>query len=128
MGYRSSVQCVIYPLDRDAVNSTPEDYFFLKTLMNTLFKNITDMFEENIKWYDDNKVLMFDIPDVKWYESFPDVKAFGEMLKWFQDTAYNTKYSYEFVRIGEELDDNEIINSDNSEYMLRVSREITVSF
>jgi hypothetical protein len=128
MGYRSDVTCIIYPVDRDTadVNIVEENYSLLKTMMNTAFKNVNDMFSENIVWHDREKVLVFKMNDTKWYDSFPDVQAFNSMLDFFKSED-NMRFCFEFVRVGEELEDNEEVYSDGAEYILGITREITIN-
>jgi hypothetical protein len=45
----------------------------------------------------------FKCEDVKWYESYPDVAVFTQMLPLIEEL----EYCYEFVRVGEESDDIE---------------------
>ena len=128
MGYRSDVTCVIYPVDRDTadVNIVEENYSLLKTMMNTAFKNVNDMFSENIEWHDIHKILVFKMNDAKWYDSFPDVKAFNSMLDFFKSED-NMRFCFEFIRVGEELEDNEEVYSDGAEFILGITREITIN-
>jgi hypothetical protein len=68
---------------------------------------------------------------VKWYDSYEDVKAF---------TAFKTKYhalldeqedgkkwKFEFVRVGEDIEDVEC-EQDDSSYVLSVSRSIECDY
>ena len=122
MGYRSDVTAVFYV-------SKVEHFPVLKLWLDENFP--IKEFDENIRWFD--KGMVFECPDVKWYGSFPDVKAFEFAADKFielcnaeviEDTP---TFNYEFVRIGEELDDVEVIREGiDSHYILEVSRNITV--
>jgi len=120
MGYRSQVAAVIYGDVRD----NDEKYDLLKVLMNTTFKDVYTEFEGNAEWHDGKRVLEFKMEDVKWYESYPDVKRFMNML---DDIGDIEGFNYEFVRIGEESEDIET-KSEGSypEYILSVTRSIQV--
>ena len=127
MGYRSSLMVLIYP-DVDTEAELDGKYAQLKLLMGTTFKHVIDEhFAENIKWLDADRVLKFDIPDVKWYPSYADVQMFEAMLntlKGYDDDDIKG-YCTEFVRIGEESDDTvEEHTGDNNHYYLQVRREI----
>lgn len=109
MGYRSNVMALIYP-DVAAVHDTPGVgeskvlYEQLKTIMATTFKAVSDEFgDPYMVWLDREYVLRFDIPDVKWYPSYPDVQMFTQMVSAFQDDIPG--YCTEFVRVGEEAED-----------------------
>lgn len=130
MGYRSAVVALIYP---DVQNKEDEQaaYDRLKTLMNTTFKQIMDEdFGEDAEWIDDRRVLKFKIDDVKWYESYPGVRRFHDMLNMLGGDSVVDEtpiggYCTEFMRVGE--DDNDIesdTNGHNNHYYLSVSREI----
>lgn len=119
MGYRSQVAVVIYGDSRDA-----EKYALLKTLMNTTFKEAYTEFDGNAEWHDDKHVLEFKLDEVKWYDSYPDVKLFMGMLDGIGDIE---GFNYEFMRIGEDDDDVERqTGGENCLYLLSVSRAIEV--
>lgn len=124
MGYRSSVTVAIYPDDRDQ-----EKYATLKVLMGTTFKDAIAPFDEGCNWYDNKGVLVIEIGDVKWYDSFPDVQAFHQMLEDLTKGADGgiEGYNYEMIRLGE--DDNDIDHSIGGEYtegLLYVNREVVL--
>ncbi len=129
MGYRSDVMALIYP---DACSSEEEQrakYEQLKVLMNTTFKSVSDEFgDPYMEWVDDKCVLQFNIPDVKWYPSYPDVRMFAQMMDLFtgtEDEGQISGYCTEFIRIGEDSDDaDEVHTGDNNQYYLSVRRSI----
>jgi hypothetical protein len=129
MGYRSNLMVLIYP-DVDKVEAESPKYEQLKLLMGTTFKHIVEEFgDPYMTWMDSDRVLKFDINDVKWYPSYPDVQMFEKMLAAFKGSGDDdediTGYCTEFVRIGEESDDvEEVHTGHNNHYYLQVRREI----
>lgn len=123
MGYRSNLMVLIYP-DVQTVDGEQPLYDQLKVLMGTTFKAVSDEFADPyMTWQDKDYVLKFDIPDVKWYPDYPDVKAFEAMLSSLDGDIEG--YCTEFVRVGEESDDvEERYTGDNRQYYLHVRREI----
>lgn len=128
MGYRSDLVVLIYP---DAGNKLEEQALYdqLKVLMATTFKatidgtSIVDGFASCMKWLDADHVLKFDILDVKWYPSYPDVQRFEAMLSTFDGEI--SGYCTEFVRIGEESGDvEERRTGENNQYYLNVRQSV----
>ena len=129
MGYRSNLMVLIYP-DVDKVEAESPKYEQLKLLMGTTFKEVIDLhFYEDMTWMDSDHVLKFELNDVKWYPSYPDVQMFEAMLAAFKGSGDDDEdikgYCTEFVRIGEESDDvEEVHTGHNNHYYLSVRREI----
>jgi hypothetical protein len=130
MGYRSDVVAVIYP-DATSDEDAALKYEQLKVLMQTTFKDVMeDGFGGDMEWVDDKQVLKFDIQNVKWYDSYPDVRRFMAMLHDLYCDANEGDdviggYCTEFVRIGEDYDDVEReTHGHNQCYYLSVSRGI----
>ena len=128
MGYRSNLMVLVYP---DACSSEEEQeakYDQLKVLMGAAFKNVVEEFEGYMTWMDSDCVLKFELEDVKWYPSYPDVRMFEDMLRAFKgydDTEDIKGYCTEFVRIGEDSNDvEEVHTGDNNHYYLQVRRTI----
>lgn len=123
MGYRSNLLVLIYP-DAEKMEDMQPLYDQLKVLMATTFKDVSDYWQDPYtKWRDEDHVLMFDMPDVKWYPSYPEVQQFEAMFNAFRSDLKG--YCTEFVRIGEESDDTEELHSgDNCQYYLQVRRTI----
>lgn len=121
MGYRSNVTAVIYGAQRNA-----DKYEALRVLMNTTFEEVYDAWSGCAEWNTRNKVLIFTIEDVKWYDSFSDIRAFKAMLETLAD---DLKYNYELVRFGEDDDD---IDADRDgsdvEHILSVCRTVDINF
>jgi hypothetical protein len=126
MGYRSDVTVAIYPDDRKQ-----EGYDALKVLMGTTFKDAAAPFEADMEWHDDGCELVYNIVDIKWYESDPEVKAFLHMLNVLANEVKEggiEGYNYEMVRLGEESDDIEFSNGGEFiEYFMSVSRVVDMN-
>jgi hypothetical protein len=131
MGYRSDVMVVIYPDACVDDGQERERYEQLKVLMRTTFKELwEDDFGGNAEWIDDSHVLKFDIQNVSWYKSYPDVRRFEDMLSTLNGDPNDADdviggYCTEFMRVGE--DDNDIerdVCGDSPQYYLRVNCEI----
>jgi len=125
MGYRSDVSVVIYP---DECNQ--EKYDMLKVLMGTTFKDTVALFDANMEWRDEGCALIFNIVDVKWYDSYPDVQAFLRMLSMLENDTDGgiAGYNYEMVRLGEDTDDIEF--TEGGEYtanVICVSRVVDIN-
>lgn len=122
MGYRSDVTVAIYPDERNQ-----EKYDTLKVLMGTTFKDVS--FDDCMNWHDNKCALVYNIIDMKWYDSYPEVQAFLRMLA---SLAGETEdgiggYNYEMVRLGEDADDTEQSQGgDYIEYCLSVNRDVSV--
>ncbi len=145
MGYRSDVVAVFYTTS----NPTNKEAHKRNEAKLKLFM------EENFpaewkkpEWAENNEGLTmlendtgtiyeFQISGVKWYESYPEVKAFDEFWDKFvaladgegededeDDDQEPPEWACEFVRLGENDDDAETKSSDNAEYVLQVSRTI----
>jgi hypothetical protein len=127
MGYRSDLMVLIYP---DVENAEDESvkYEQLKVLMATTFKDVVGEFVNPcMTWMDADRVLKFDISDVKWYPSYPYVRMFEDMLTAFKgyDDEGIKGYCTEFIRIGEDSNDvEEVHTGDNNHYYLQVRRTI----
>lgn len=114
MGYRSEVMALVYTYNQ------PLKYEALKTLMNTAFKEIFDEWGNDFEWVDGANVLRFEVDDVKWYDSYGAVRRFHAFLEGVERLGYST----EFVRIGEDNDDVEMMSSRDSCGYLNVARRI----
>jgi len=132
MGYRSNLVALIYP-DTETREIDDERYAQLKVLMATTFKATidgtegVDGFASCMTGHDDERVLKFQLADVKWYPSYPDVMLFSRMLGMFEEGHEDVIKGYctEFIRIGEESDDvDEEHTGENNQYYLHVRREI----
>ena len=123
MGYRSDVMAVFYTYE-------PNEFPAIKLFID---ENIPEWFrgdEYMSKFEKANLIgIKFDISEVKWYESYSDVRGFEYALKKFDKLAdENTRWNYEFIRLGEEVEDVETKNSYNSDNLIYVSRSIECDF
>ena len=128
MGYRSDVAYTIRFANEEAYH-----LFILEAKANPATAgcfppNNTGTWEECI-CDEGRKRIDFHVRDVKWYESYPDVQGFEQAMRKFESLADDgDKWLWEFVRLGENLDDVEERNSYNSEPLLYVSRSIECDF
>ena len=117
MGYRSDIAVLVYPTDR-------EKYPMLKTLMNTTFKDIDSYWDGCIHWEDTPGVLRFEISDIKWYESYPEVQRFEKFLSEVEELGFE----FECIRIGEEDGDVERKCSEQSQGHLGTATEFVFNY
>jgi hypothetical protein len=122
MGYRSDVAAAFYV-------SKEEHFPMVKLWLDENFP--IKEFEENIRWFD--RGMVFECSDVKWYDSYPDVKAFDTAADKFVELCNaevsegTPTFNYEFVRIGENYEDVDVIREGIAcEYLLEVSRGVIV--
>jgi hypothetical protein len=125
MGYRSVVEAVFYTRNE-------EEYPLLKLYVEENFPKFWQ--EEDIdclKPIKANNVwgCHFIADNVKWYESYPEIREFNEfVVKFNQLLTENERarptWAYEFVRLGEETEDIEEERSENADFILSVCREI----
>jgi hypothetical protein len=97
-----------------------DNYHTLVTLMNTTFKEVVGFWDGCVTFDEDHHVVDFAIDDVKWYESYPDVAAFMNLLNEVEDLGYE----YEFIRVGEDNNDIEMKETNNHNGYLNVSTHI----
>jgi hypothetical protein len=122
MGYRSDVVGAFYV-------SKEEHFPTLKLWLDENFP--VGEFEENVRWF--NRGMVLECENVKWYESYPDVQSYEKAADKFVELC-NVKvnedtptFNYEFVRIGEDYDDVEVVREGIAcEYLLEVSRGVIV--
>ena len=117
MGYRSDIAVLVYPNDR-------EKYPLLKTLMATTFKEIDNEWGADIHWEDTPGVLRFEISDIKWYESYPEVQRFEAFLHDVEDLGFE----FEFMRNGEDMGDVVRNESEHSAGYLNISTEFVFNY
>ena len=122
MGYRSDVHALFYTTKK-------EDLPVLKLYMDENFpKDLNDLEEIS-----SNRIYGYEMvyEDVKWYESYDDVKAFNafkaKYLALLDEQEDGKKWKFEFVRIGEDIEDVELEQHD-SECVLGVSRSIECDY
>ena len=132
MGYRSDVHAVFY-------TTRKEELPLLKLYVE---ENFPDELRCHLGAIDSNRIYGYEMicEDVKWYESYPDVKAFNafkdKYLALLDEPHAQTpdgrldgkKWRYEFVQLGEETEDIECERSARAEHVLSVSRRIEADY
>jgi hypothetical protein len=123
MGYRSDVHALFYTTKK-------EDLPLLKLYMEENFPKY-EMFE--LTYIQGKNLWGYEVKyeSVKWYDDYEDVKAFTAFKTKYQalieEQETGKKWKFEFVRIGEELEDVEQ-EQHNSSYVLSVSRSIEADY
>ena len=125
MGYRSDVTAVFYV-------SKVEQFPLLKLWLTENFP--MDTFHDNIRWFD--RGMVFEESNTKWYDDYDEVKAFNkavetyeELVREFDDSEVEGQptFCYEFVRIGEGIDDIEAIELGYlNEGLIGINRSISI--
>jgi len=118
MGYRSDVAAVFYVTDKQKL---PE----IKLWLTENFP--VEEFDSCVRWFTNG--MVFECDDVKWYDTYPDVEAFNTAVEKFVDMfckGDKEKFegAYEFIRIGEEYEDVEVIREGDYDYLLEFNRSI----
>jgi hypothetical protein len=114
MGYRSDVAYVIK-------FKSFEDRDNFVTLM--LAKNeapTTQAIEETVHDHKDDPIITFKQSDVKWYDSYPDVKAHHTLMA---DAVELYEAIYRFIALGEDGAEDYQTDDDNGELYDYVSTE-----
>lgn len=117
MGYRSQVRCLIYGSEENLQAHIIGQVILYSALAISEFKeNLTRYV---IKGADDTEVHVLDLKgdSWKWYESYPDVKAWTEFMRSSPDMGLE----YEFIRVGEEVGDVETETSSDPAYYIGIS-------
>lgn len=124
MGYRSDVVAVFYTQD-------PNEFPSIKLFID---ENIPEFFrgEEYMSTFEgdhDLRGIKFVMSDVKWYPSYPDVRDFENAIDKFEKLSDGgDKWLWEFVRLGEELEDVEDRGCSEDHNLIYVSRKIELNF
>lgn len=125
MGYRSDVMCIMYAADAFGHTDKGGMAFVKAWLKNRLANDEHEMLER-FDFQDD--MVVFEAQGWKWYESYSDIQRLDKLFADFRmlcDESDNT-YHIEFIRIGENIDDIEIRESNHCRGWLRVSRSIYI--
>ena len=128
MGYRSDVVFVMYAMDK-------KDYPALQVWFSQFEHEIAKLgiagnFKDSyMPATTENKPIMFEVENIKWYDSFPEVKFINWLDTHFKN-AFQTGdtqdlYNYEFIRIGEDTTDIEEDCGNHGFNLIGVSRSIT---
>ena len=109
MGYRSEVILAIgpevMPQFMVTMAKSPEARKMCFAEADTMIKDYCDI----------EGAFLFRWDHIKWYDSFEEVEAIQDFIQWCEDEQIevdgkqvNADEYYRFVRIGEEMDDNEV--------------------
>ena len=126
MGYRSDVAYTIrFVSDHDEKNKQS----FYTFLAEAKSKAATAHCFTEVEVDEVRLRINFAADDVKWYDSFPDVRCHEALLdladEWDKDDSNNADIGYSFVRVGEEINDVETRMNDAASYeWLTVHRAI----
>ena len=120
MGYRSDVALAMYKTDYDKLiefsKQRMDDDNDCVSLYDFITKYVDDIIPKK-----DNKIVILCWEWVKWYEEYYHIATLNEYLE-------DNDIDYTFVRIGEELDDNEEIRAkdDDLAWIVNIQRFIDV--
>jgi len=122
MGYRSDVGAVFYvttPYDLETKKSLPEAKAKAKALLDLWWQGHMQDCPEGMKakFSPVPDGYKFCAEDVKWYDSYPDVMWFTNLMQCFNEELVDNEeldggsglhraFACEFARIGEDLEDN----------------------
>jgi hypothetical protein len=123
MGYRSDVAYLIKFKDADKWN-----VFMLEAKAKEETRMCFD--DADLKVDHENQRIMFHVEGVKWYDSYEDVQCHQKLLELCVD--YNNRFendavcSYEFYRIGENMEDIQEDTCGYPDYEIRLVRHMEV--
>ena len=100
MGYRSDV---IFACVADAVPVLLAEAGKSAALQELLFVHAD---EQLLGDYDSEGSYLFRWNHIKWYDGYPSIQAFNEMIEKIEEKL--DQEAYRWVCIGEELNDNEV--------------------
>ena len=104
MGYRSDVAIAVAMVSKEDMDELMSVY-----ALNMYVQKENLLSEWEIGKYEGAWVAMYTAEDVKWYDTYDDIKGFealGDLAKKFWEER-SIPYAYRFVRIGEENSDIE---------------------
>ena len=135
MGYRSCVALMLY--------GTPDKVDMVEAMLvqklnpeydRALFERVKQMRDEEVehgKSKATQRTILWTFDDIKWYSELDSYK--DDMFRWVDDIneavpdqERNFKLAVEFVRIGEEHEDNEVAYSIYADNALDISRTIEI--
>lgn len=127
MGYRSCVALLLY--------GTPDKVDMVEAMLvqrldpeydRALFERVKQMRDE-----EGERTILWTFDDIKWYSELDSYK--DDMFRWVDDIneavpeqERNFKLAVEFVRVGEEYEDNEAAYSIYADNALCISRKIEI--
>ena len=118
MGYRSDVGWACDPAVAEVIGAVLE---LNPKENNPDLHSLIDDGRDKHRGFERLDRLFFE--DVKWYEGYHDVDMFNRLMEHLE--AHGLEDLYGFVRIGEEMDDNEIRGT-AYEYDLYINRSIDI--
>jgi hypothetical protein len=122
MGYRSDIAAVFYAAD-------VKDFAAIKLWLDENFPKSLRDYAGVVQWF--NKGMSFESSGIKWYDSYPDVIAFDKAAEEFIDLFCTGREdvpigAYEFVRIGEDYEDMDVVREGEHEYVLEINRSVSI--
>ena len=127
MGYRSCVALMLY--------GTPEKVDMVEAMLvqklnpeydRALFERVKQMRDEK-----GERTILWTFDDIKWYSELDSYK--DDLFRWVDDInealpdhERDYKLAVEFVRIGEDYEDNEVAYSIYADNALDISRKIEI--
>lgn len=143
MGYRSCVTAIFYFTHYPPVAHTGEGFAEkAKALLDLWYADLkeTTLFKE--QWGDEcfsavERGYVFEIEDVKWYDTYKDICDYNAMVEKFCNDFIDNEqldggsglhhmFCYEFVRIGEEVEDIQQEFRGEVDYRLSINRSVYV--
>jgi len=119
MGYRSDGKIVFYALKQ-------KDHAAIKLWVDENFPKDDFAYEERRS--DGRTLMVFSFDGWKWYESYPEIQAANEAMEafcvLFDSDDVKVQGAMEFIRLGEEVEDIEMRQSNHADYLLRVNRSV----
>lgn len=127
MGYRSCVALMLY--------GTPDKVDMVEAMLvqrldpeydRALFERVKQMRDEK-----GERTILWTFDDIKWYSELDSYK--DDLFRWVDDInealpdhERDYKLAVEFVRVGEEYEDNEVAYSNYADNALCISRKIEI--
>lgn len=127
MGYRSCVALMLY--------GTPDKVDMVEAMLvqklnpeydRALFERVKQMRDE-----EGERTILWTFDDIKWYSELDSYK--DDLFRWVDDIneaepdhERDYKLAVEFVRVGEEYEDNEVAYSNYADNALEITRNIEI--
>jgi len=122
MGYRSGGTIIFYALN-------VKDHGAVKLWVDENFPKDDFAYEERRS--DGRTLMVFSFDGWKWYESYPEIQAANEAMEafcvLFDSDDVKVQGAMEFIRLGEEVEDIEMRQSNHADYILTVNRSVEFS-
>ena len=120
MGYRSDVAYAFY--------STDEEHDAVIKLW--LDENLPFKDWDKDVWTPMKAGYIFNVSSVKWYDGYPEIDKMTEVSEQFKELFIEGVAevgAMEFVRIGEEVEDNTMDSYGRVDYVLNIARSIEIN-